>query len=392
MLITVIVPVYNAEKYLPFCIDSILNQTYQEIEIILVDDGSEDRSLIICSEYEKKDDRIIVIQSNHQGVVNARRIGVENSKGDYCIFVDSDDWIAEHLIETAVLLTDNGDIDIVNYNMKSVDGKKITEWNYTIPEGKYEKQLLNNVLKKMMFDFEAGCPGIVQSLCTKLIRRNILWSGIESVDKRITMGEDAAVVYKTLLIARKIVITNEYLYFYRTNPDSMCLSKNLDIFSEIYYFQKYMNSVFSHYSDSYELEKQLQAYLLLLIKKGMMDVFSLKLRDLYHIPFSISDIGQKVVIYGAGSVGKSYYRQLAQEKNIKIVGWIDRKLAETLVYNYKIESSDILYNINFDKLIVAVKDYQMAIEIRKELDKIVPNEKILWKKPKIYWWEKEIDI
>lgn len=392
MLITVIVPVYNAEKYLPFCIDSILNQTYQEIEIILVDDGSEDRSLIICSEYEKKDDRIIVIQSNHQGVVNARRIGVENSKGDYCIFVDSDDWIAEHLIETAVLLTDNGDIDIVNYNMKSVDGKKITEWNYTIPEGKYEKQLLDNVLKKMMFDFEAGCPGIVQSLCTKLIRRNILWSGIESVDKRITMGEDAAVVYKTLLIARKIVITNEYLYFYRTNPDSMCLSKNLDIFSEIYYFQKYMNSVFSHYSDSYELEKQLQAYLLLLIKKGMMDVFSLKLRDLYHIPFSISDIGQKVVIYGAGSVGKSYYRQLAQEKNIKIVGWIDRKLAETLVYNYKIKSSDILYNINFDKLIVAVKDYQMAIEIRKELDKIVPNEKILWKKPKIYWWEKEIDI
>lgn len=392
MLITVIVPVYNAERYLAFCIESILNQTYREIEIILVDDGSKDESLRICKEYAKKDNRITVIQSEHQGVVNTRKIGVKNSKGDYCIFVDSDDWIAEGLIETAVSLADNGDVDIVNYNVKSVDGKKITEWRYTIPEGKYERQLLDNIYKKMMFDFEEGCPGIIQSLWTKLIRKNILWSSIEAVDKRITMGEDAAVVYKALLIAKKIVITNEYLYFYRTNPDSMCLSKNLNIFSEIQFFQKYMNSVFSNYSSKYELKKQLQAYLLLLIKKGMIDVFSLKVRDLYHIPFSISDIGQKVVIYGAGSVGKSYYRQLAQVKNIEIVAWIDKNLAKMSIYDFEVESPHILKSIHFDKLILAVKDLQMAFEIKAELNKVVPDEKILWEEPKVYWWEKEIDI
>ena len=392
MLISVIVPVYNTEKYLPFCIDSILNQTYEKIEIILVDDGSEDRSLAICTEYAQKDNRIIVIQNKHQGVVSTRKTGVEKSKGDYCIFVDSDDWIAENLIETALLLTDNGSVDIVNYNMKSVDGEKVTEWNYTISEGTYDKRSLDKIYKKMMFDFEKGCPGILQSLCTKLIRRTVLQSSIQSVDKRITMGEDAAVVYKSCLLAEKIAVTNKYLYFYRTTPDSMCLSKNLNIFSEIHFFQKYMNSAFSNYSEKYELDKQLQAYLLLFIKKGTTDVFSLKFKDLFHIPFSRPDIGQRVVIYGAGNVGRSYFRQLSQVKDIEIAAWIDKNQAETRIYNYKIESPDILNYISFDSLIVAVKSWQTAAEIRKELDGIVSDEKVLWEEPKVFWWEKEIDI
>ncbi len=392
MLISVIVPVYNAEKYLPFCIDSILNQTYKKIEIILVDDGSEDRSLDVCTEYAQKDNRIIVIQNKHQGVVITRKTGVENSKGDYCIFVDSDDWIAENLIETVLLLTDNGDVDIVNYNMKSVDGEKIIEWSYTIPLGIYEKHSLHKIYKKMMFDFEEGCPGILQSLCTKLIRRTLLQSSIQSVDKRITMGEDAAVVYKSCLLAEKIAVTNKYLYFYRTTPDSMCLSRNLNIFSEIQFFREYMNSVFSNYNEEYGLDKQLQAYLLLLIKKGMADVFSMKFRDLFHIPFARLNIGKRIVIYGAGNVGRSYYRQLAQIKYIEIAAWIDKNQAETRIYNYKIESPDILNYIDFDSLIVAVKNWQTAAEIRKELDGIVSDEKILWEEPKVFWWEKEIDI
>ena len=215
MLVSVIVPIYNTQQYLSVCLESILGQTYKKIEVILVDDGSTDGSLEICRNYAKKDSRIVIIEGCHKGVVPARRLGVETSKGEYCIFVDSDDWIAEDLLETILPFTDDRTVDIVNYNMKSVNGVDFKEWRYTLPEGVYEGEQLVLVYKKMMFDFEKSCPGIIQSLCTKLIKREILWSSIQTVDSRITMGEDAAVVYSALLIANKVIITNSYLYFYR---------------------------------------------------------------------------------------------------------------------------------------------------------------------------------
>ena len=94
-MISIIVPVYNAEKYLNRCIDSILKQTFTDLEIILVDDGSTDDSLKICEEYQKQDDRIIVIHKDNGGSTSARKAGVRIAKGAYIAFVDSDDWIDE---------------------------------------------------------------------------------------------------------------------------------------------------------------------------------------------------------------------------------------------------------------------------------------------------------
>ena len=116
MLISVIVPVYNTAQYLPICIESILNQTYKNIEIILIDDGSEDESLKICKEYSKKDSRIRVVANKHQGLVSARKSGVKEASGEYCIFVDSDDWIASELLEEVFPLTEGGTTDIVNFS------------------------------------------------------------------------------------------------------------------------------------------------------------------------------------------------------------------------------------------------------------------------------------
>ena len=99
MLISVIVPVYNTEQYLPFCINSIINQSYKNIEIIIVNDGSLDGSPQICDDFEKKDSRISVIHQKHQGLVSARKTGVRSANGEYCIFVDSDDWISENLLD-----------------------------------------------------------------------------------------------------------------------------------------------------------------------------------------------------------------------------------------------------------------------------------------------------
>lgn len=101
-LVSVIVPVYNAEKYLARCIDSILNQIYQNIEIILINDGSSDNSLLICKEYEKKDSRVVTFNKVNGGVSSARNLGLDNARGEYIVFVDSDDYIEPMMISNMV--------------------------------------------------------------------------------------------------------------------------------------------------------------------------------------------------------------------------------------------------------------------------------------------------
>lgn len=392
MLVSIIVPIYNTKEYLSVCLDSILNQTYKKIEIILVDDGSTDGSLDICKDYAKRDSRIYVFQGSHKGLVEARKIGIKKSHGIYCIFVDSDDWIAKNLVESMILLTYDNSVDIINYNIKSVNNSKTTEWNYTVPQGVYENQSLENIYKKMMFDFEKGRPGIIQSLWSKMIKREVLWKSIRYVDSRITLGEDAAVVYHAMLIAKKIVVIYDYLYFYRIHIGSMYNSKSIDIFNKIYIFQKYMQSIFANCNKKYILNEQLQAYLTLFINKGMSDLLSLKMHNLYHIPFYLPEIGRKIILYGAGVVGKSYYRQLMQDKGIKVVAWVDRELTDQRRYDCKIESPEIITNIDFDRILIAVKSQKVATEIMQQLYEIVPAEKIIWGEPKYNWWEREIDI
>ena len=392
MLISVIVPVYNTAQYLPACLDSIINQTYKHIEIILVDDGSTDGSLEICMDYAQRDSRIVVLEGSHKGVIPARKLGVEKAKGVYCIFIDSDDWVEENLLDIVFSLTEEGCADIVCYNMKSIDGNKVIEWRNALREGVYEEQKLENFWSSMMFDFEEGCPGVIQSLVTKLIKKEILWSSIETADERVTMGEDAVIVYKAMFYAKKIVITNQCLYYYRTRSDSMCHTKDEDIFLRISVFQQYMQSVFAGYSSKYKLDKQLQAYLLLLLKKGLLDIYSLKFRDLYHITIPLSELGKKIVIYGAGSVGKSYYRQLLQCEDVEIIAWVDKGLANQCVYDYRIESPEILSSLAFDKVLIGVKDGDLAEEIREQLRGFLSEEQILWREPRVNWWEKEIDI
>ena len=134
-LISVIVPVYNTEKYLEKCVMSILNQTYKNLEIILIDDGSTDNSPQICDSLAEKDNRITVIHQPNGGVSSARNTGLDNTHGDYIMFVDSDDYIAPNMIE---FLSENiGDTDIAMCGYNSVDenGNLSPQENVTVADG-----------------------------------------------------------------------------------------------------------------------------------------------------------------------------------------------------------------------------------------------------------------
>ena len=115
-LVSVVIPVYNVESYLRQCMDSVVNQTYRNLEIVCVNDGSPDRSIDILREYEQKDKRIKIIEIENQGLSGARNVGTAHCTGDYLIYLDSDDWIDFDTVEVALKAVTEYDVDIVLWN------------------------------------------------------------------------------------------------------------------------------------------------------------------------------------------------------------------------------------------------------------------------------------
>ena len=122
--VSIIIPIYNSNKYLKECLDSIINQTYSNLEIILIDDGSKDNSFDICEEYAKKDKRIILKKKNNEGVSATRNLGIEICTGKYILFIDSDDYCNENMIEKILYNSQKNDLIICGYN-KIYKNKKV---------------------------------------------------------------------------------------------------------------------------------------------------------------------------------------------------------------------------------------------------------------------------
>ena len=218
--LSVIVPVYNTEKYLRECLDSILAQTFTDFELILVNDGSTDKSGAICDEYAKTDQRVSVIHLKKAGVTAARKYGVGISSGEYITFVDSDDRIDRDMYH---IMLKQGSADILICDMVYLSSYHKYEIPSRVDDGYYAKQKLNvRFYANMLFDYTYGGPAISPSFCNKLIRSEILRNVINDVDDSIAYGEDALCTYACMLDAESIQIIDSALYHYCANPSSIC--------------------------------------------------------------------------------------------------------------------------------------------------------------------------
>lgn len=214
-LISVIVPIYNVEKYLRECVDSILAQSYSNLEILLVDDGSPDKCPEICDEYAKKDNRVKVIHRNNGGLAYARNVGIANSSGDYLTFIDSDDLVANEYIEHLYNgLAENGaDVSIASFCSFDNENKLIVLNNYVAFQRMsiqccFENYTSINTNTSMTFI----------TAWNKLYKKELF---IEIKYPEGKLYEDAFTTYKILKKAIKIVYSPMKLYYYRLNPQSI---------------------------------------------------------------------------------------------------------------------------------------------------------------------------
>ncbi len=216
--VSIIVPVYKVEKYLDKCVDSIVNQTYKDIEIILVDDGSPDNCPKMCDDWAIKDDRIKVIHKENGGLSDARNTGLEVSTGDYVGFVDGDDVVSNVMYEKLIDLISNSNSQISMCQFaRFIEGNSP---NYTIKDDVSvfgQNEALKEILKEK----------IGNHVCNKLFKRE-LFDNI-SFTKGVAY-EDIFIFYKLVLKANKIAITDSKLYGYMQRRDSItnkCTVKNV---------------------------------------------------------------------------------------------------------------------------------------------------------------------
>ena len=210
--ISVIIPVYNSEKYLQKCICSITHQTYKDIEIIFIDDGSTDNSLTILNDYSLNDNRIKVLTQKNQGSAIARANGIAHTTGDYITFIDSDDYVTPTFIETlySTLFKADADISVCDY---------FIDKNNCI----YEK---NNITcyKIVEKTNEKNCCSVLKTispcLWNKMFKKDLLPKFYNYISNDLTIAEDVSFVFSAFAVANRIVMTPQKLYYYRQHNES----------------------------------------------------------------------------------------------------------------------------------------------------------------------------
>lgn len=214
ILVTIVVPVYNVENYIQRCLESIINQSYKNIEIIVINDGSTDRSGIICDTFAKKDKRITVIHKQNGGLSDARNVGIDNAKGDYICFIDSDDFIKDTYIEKLLFtcIKYKADICICKYETGISDIFSKLQNNHT----EIIQELSN--IESLEYLYKKSLLGLFDVAWNKLYSTKLFDNIRYPIGK---VHEDVFITYKLLFKSQKVLFINDCLYYYYQSPKSI---------------------------------------------------------------------------------------------------------------------------------------------------------------------------
>ena len=234
-LISVIVNVYNGEKFIGKCLDCIINQTYRNIEVLIINDGSTDKTIKICENY--KDDRIKIINVEKMGLSRARNIGIENAKGDYLYFMDVDDVVELDVLEYLLNLCKNNNVEVAT--CKSMD---IYDYNYKVKNKGEKIEILSNIemLKRILLLDRMG------TVWNKLIKKYI-FNDIRFENRIIN---DVTVTHKIIMAATKVAYSNQIKYYYLKHKESITwnssIERDIDLYNALMERYNYIDKVYEN--------------------------------------------------------------------------------------------------------------------------------------------------
>lgn len=378
LLISIIIPIYNVKAYLCKCIDSVINQIYTNLEIILVDDGSTDGCAKICDDFARRDSRVKVVHKVHGGVTSARKAGAEMATGEYILSVDSDDWIESHWIskleghlhpEKPDILFAQGFIrDYPHYQKR----ERFLPYCGYFKGNLIERQLLPHIIRNGDFCNQ----GLHLAHWQSMVKRDLYLNVEMKMLNEINLHEDVCALL--LMIDQsntiKVVRAGGYHYVHREGSIIDTYSKNT---ISIEYLKKVYEFVSENITNTERKSGILCNLNLLSFVGGMFGGCNmLQRKDCNHlIPYPQVTKGSRVVIYGAGRVGRSVLNALGDKYTLVAIA-DSNKFGEKIENEVIIGIDEIQY-CEYDYIVVAVLYAWLANEIREQLvENGVPYEKI----------------
>lgn len=363
--LSVIVPVYNAEKYLVQCIESILNQSFKEIELLLVDDGSEDRSGTIIDDYAKKDTRIRAFHQENKGPINARLKGVLESESHYVTFVDADDFV-DSTAYTLARTSMQNNIDLIIFGITRYTDECNQHTEYCkFCEGIYhKKEIESSILPEMIWDYKKEKFGVDPSLCNKIIKRSIVIPCFQKLlFREFHYGEDVAVFYPILRNIESLEIIKRSYYYHRRKESAVPeYIADEEYLSKLYQLYAYLKQEFK---EDTRLLKQVE-YFYLYSAQLRKRVYGDDTEQIQHLfPFDKVEKGQKIILYGAGVVGQSYRMQIEKIKYCHVILWADKNYDRYTLY--EISPIEKIRTVQYDSIVIAIKNHKIRNEVVENL-------------------------
>ncbi|SEA10600.1 Glycosyltransferase involved in cell wall bisynthesis [Pseudobutyrivibrio sp. ACV-2] len=388
-MISVIVPMYNAESSIEKCVNSIVNQTYKNIEIILVNDGSTDSTLEKCTELAACDSRIRIINKENGGQQSARNEGIKNVKGEYIGFVDADDWIDCNMYENLILMIENN--DIVSSSIKRVNSNtnQIEIWNDNLAEGVYrvnDDYLQNNLIIYSHYSGGKVIGGITNNMVNKLYRSDVVKNIFNKLQEVILDEEDFYFNILAILNSASICISHRAFYNYVINTNGMSQKSNENYIAEraiLYRNIKHEIEKFNNVSMLIQLQRRISYELVSAgVKMGFSDC---ALLPMYSCEMIDQIYNKRIIIFGLGNVGKSYIKILKENNKCQVLGYLDNKERCTYEGVQPLDMNELM-KIDYDYIVCSVDSKMQADEMWNQLKTIgIDDEKVIWEKPYNYY-------
>lgn len=380
--VSIVVPVYNTEQYLQRCFNSICGQTLKEIEIILVDDGSDDGSGKICDAYAAKDTRIHVIHQANGGLVSARQAGLGVAIGEYIGFVDSDDWVEPDMYQALYELAVSNKADVVVEGIVDEIGDECWRRLNTLPHGKYETVKEKETLCGSMISCKNFfCLGIQPYLCNKLVRRDLAFLHINKVPRSIQVGEDAAAMYPMFAQAGVIVVSDTAHYHYCHRDMSMMQDNRQEEreYENAVLLQSFLEKRFQELGVYERMREQLRRYAVNNLLTRTYGKCVEMNRGGVLFPFVDIFPEDTIVLYGAGAFGQAVYQYVASYEKWKMKAWIDQRALAYQRLKLEVRTLEEVEIEESDKIVVAVLSETAYWQIRETLmRKGVELQQIKW--------------
>ena len=221
MLFSIIVPCYNVEAYVEKCIESVMAQTFSDFELILVDDGSTDKTLAILNSFRMIDSRIKIVSKKNGGLTSARKAGLEVAEGEYIVPIDGDDWISPNYLVNFYTAISKYHPDVLSCGYIRASDERLTEYppsTINMRHGYFSKEeLIQHLYPELLYS--------IPFLCSKVCKKQLYYKYQMTLDNRIIMGEDGAITYPMLIEANSFYVLNDCLYYYRFNSGSITGNK-----------------------------------------------------------------------------------------------------------------------------------------------------------------------